>query len=454
MEIPGSSALLTDLYELTMAAVYFEEGMADRSATFSLFVRELPPNRGYLVVAGLDDALAWLEGFRLGGDELAFLAGLGMFSSAFLEYLGDLRFTGSVRAVPEGTIAFAEEPLLEVDAPIAMAQIAETMMLNQLTTQTTLATKAARLQHAARGRAVLDFALRRTQGVDAGMKLARVGRIAGLAGTSNVAGSATYGAVASGTMAHAFVQAYENEIDAFRAFASRFGDQTVLLVDTYDTIDGVAKAITVAHEMQEQGHKLRGIRLDSGDLADLAHRSRAMLDDAGLPDVQIYASGGLDEEAIDDLLGDEDAPIDGFGVGSSLAVSKDAPVLDSVYKLVEFDGRAVRKTSEGKVTWPGRKQVWRIPTGVHDILATAAEEGPAAGDSLLVEVMQTGERTDAGRGTLDRATERFTSQWSAIPDEVKSLRDPSTYPVEVSETLSALAERVDRARHDNGDNYA
>jgi nicotinate phosphoribosyltransferase len=247
------------------------------------------------------------------------------------------------------------------------------MMLNHLTTQTTLATNAARIQHAARGRAVLDFALRRAQGVDAGMKLVRACRIAGLAGTSNVAGSATYGLAASGTMAHALIQSFEREIDAFRAFASRFGDGTVLLVDTYDTLAGVENAIVVARAMHQSGHRLGGIRLDSGDLADLAHRSRAMLDDAGLPDVAIYASGGLDERSIDVLLGEQHAPIDGFGVGSSLGVSDDAPVLNSVYKLVAVDGRLVQ-VPRGDVD-PADPTISFIPDGALAMAVLARDQG-------------------------------------------------------------------------------
>lgn len=444
MEVPGSAALLTDLYELTMAAAELDEGMAERPATFSLFVRALPADRGYLVAAGLDDALSWLEQLRFTGDDLAYLRDIG-FDQPFLDFLAELRFTGRVRAVPEGTVVFGDEPILEVDAPLAAAQLAETLLLNQVTTQTTLATKAARHRHAARDRSVLDFALRRTQGIDAGMKLVRAGRIVGLDATSNVAGSQVYGLRPAGTMAHAFVQAYEHEADAFRAFARRYGDATILLVDTYDSVRGVERAVEVAREMRQRGQELRGIRLDSGDLAELSRRARAMLDDAGFPRVQIFASGGLDEFAVDELLSG-DAPIDGFGVGSALGVSKDVPVLDSVYKLVAFDGRPVRKTSEGKVTWPGPKQVWRRPEGAGDVLATAGERGPEGAEPLLLTVMDGGERTTAGRASLDDAHERFTAQWSALPEGVKALRDPEPYPVEVSVALRALAGEVDAAR--------
>ncbi len=442
-----SHALLTDLYELTMAAVYLDEGMAQRPSTFSLFVRDLPSSRGYLVAAGLDDVLRYLEELRFSDDDLGVLDRLGRFDDSFLDYLRELRFEGAVRAVPEGTVVFPGEPILEVDGPVGAAQIAETFLLNQVTTQTTLATKAARHLYAARGRAVLDFALRRTQGIDAGMKLVRACRIVGLAGTSNVAGAQRYGLRASGTMAHSFVQAYPDELEAFRAFARRYGDATILLVDTYDTVEGVHKAVQVAREMRERGEHLRGVRLDSGDLAELSREARAILDEAGLDDVRVFASGGLDELAIDHLVGTEHAPVDGFGVGSALGVSKDAPVLDSVYKLVEYDGRSVRKTSEGKEIWPGPKQVWRRDDWSGDVLATAAEDGPGDSRPLLVEAMVGGERTAAGRVDLDAAHERFAEQWAALPEPVKDLRDPAPYPVVVSDRLRGLAAEVDAAGH-------
>lgn len=441
-----SPALLTDLYELTMAAAYLDEGMADRRATFSLFVRGLPAGRGCLVAAGLEDALRWLEELRFTGADLDALRGLELFDEAFLDLLAGLRFDGDVRAVPEGTPVFSEEPILEVDAPMAVAQIAESYLLNQVTTQTTLATKAARARHAARGTGVLDFALRRTHGVDAAMKLARVCGLVGLAGTSNVAGALEHGVPASGTMAHSFVQAHESELGAFRAFAARYGDATVLLVDTYDTITGVERAIEVGREMRERGEQLRGIRLDSGDLAELSRRARKMLDDAGLSEVRIFASGGLDEHEVDRLLHEESAPIDGWGLGSALGVSKDVPVLDSVYKLVEYAGRPVRKTSEGKAIWPGPKQVWRRTDGSGDVLGRAGEDGPAGSRPLLAEVMRSGERTDAGRVELASARERFEAEWAALPAGVKRLSSPEPYPVEVSDELRALAEEVDAAR--------
>ena len=438
-----SHSLLLDLYELTMVDAYRREAMAAKPATFSLFVRALPSNRGYLVAAGLDDALSWLEDLRFDEPELAAIERLGVFTPDFLDWLGQLRFTGDVRAVPEGTMVFAHEPILEVDAPLAEAQLAETFLLNQVTLQTTLATKAARCRHAAGGRAVVDFALRRTQGIDAGMKLARICGLVGLAGTSNVAGADRYGVPASGTMAHSFVQAHRDETEAFRAFARAYGGATVLLVDTYDTVGGVERAIEVAIERRQQGSDIRGIRLDSGDLAHLARHARARLDQSDLRHVQIFASGGLDEHEIHRLVQDEGAPIDGFGTGSALGVSADAPTLDSVYKLAAFDGRPVLKTSTGKATWPGAKQVWRAPDWSVDTLALAGEPPPGPGHRALLEkVMGHGERTAAGQRTLADANHHFEHQREHMPEGLRHLSRPRSHDVEISADLRRLAEEI------------
>ncbi|HEX6236577.1 MAG TPA: nicotinate phosphoribosyltransferase [Acidimicrobiales bacterium] len=437
-------ALLVDLYELTMVDAYRRKGMADRPATFTLAVRDLPDTRGYLVAAGLGDVLDWLEGLSFGPEEQEAIERLGVFPSEFVDWLSDLRFTGSVRAVPEGTVVFGQEPIVEVTAPIGEAQLAETFLLNQITVQTSLATKAARCRDAAGSAAVVDFALRRTQGIDAGMKLARIGRLVGLAATSNVAGADRYGLPASGTMAHAFVQAYEDETEAFRAFADVYGEATVLLVDTYDTPRGVERALEVAREMRERGVEIRGIRLDSGDLAALARDARRTLDDAGFPELRIIASGGLDEHKIHRLLHDEHAPIDGFGVGSALGVSDDTPVLDSIYKLAAYDGRPVRKTSTGKASWPGAKQVWRSHDWDHDVLALAEEPPPGPGyQPLLEEAMRDGKRTAAGSASLDEANQHFERQWARLPSRIRHLTDPDAHPVQISERMRRLAEEID-----------
>jgi nicotinate phosphoribosyltransferase len=437
-----SPALLVDLYELTMAVAYRKSGMDGRRATFSLFVRTLPSTRGFLVAAGLDDVLSWLEAFRFDAADLATLERLGIFTDAELAWLGELSFTGDVRAVPEGTVVFADEPILEVDAPIAEAQLAETFLLNQVTLQTVLATKAARCRHAADGRSVVDFALRRSHGVDAGMKLSRVCRLVGIEATSNVAGAARYGLPASGTMAHSYIEAHVDEARAFAEFAERFGERSVLVVDTYDTARGVEHAIAVAAALRARERRIAAIRLDSGDLAQLARDARRRLDDAGLTDVHIFASGGLDEYEIDRLLRVERAPIDGFGVGTSLGVSSDAPVLDTVYKLVAYDGRDVRKTSEGKATWPGAKQVWRTDGWQGDVLARRDEAPPVAGATpLLGPVMRDGGRT--ADTNLEVAHETFEQQWAAMPDALRDLRDPPRYAVQPSAALEELTVAID-----------
>lgn len=439
-----SHPLLVDVYELTMVDAFRREKVADRRATFSLFVRRLPPERSYLIAAGLDDALTWLEELRFGPEDLAAISRLGLFGPEFLAWLEALRFTGGVRAVAEGTVVFAQEPILEVDAPVGQAQLAETFLLNQITLQTSLATKSARCRRAAGERAVVDFALRRSQGIDAGMKLARVCALVGLAGTSNVAGADRYGVRASGTMAHAFVQAHDDEIDAFRSFASAFGDATVLLVDTYDTRRGIERAIRVAKEMRERGTELRGVRLDSGDLAAHAHLARRSLDAAGFQDVQILVSGGLDEHEIHRLVHVERAPIDGFGVGSSLGVSADAPTLDSAYKLVAYDGRPVRKTSTGKATWPGAKQVWRADDWRDDVIALADETSPGRDYRPLLEtVMIDGRRTVAGRRELREANRLFEQEFRRLPEPVGRLADPDQHAVRISACLRHIADEID-----------
>lgn len=453
-EAMAKGALFTDVYQLTMAAAYVADGFAEKPATFSLFVRTLPASRGYLVAGGLDAALDFLEDYRFTDADLEALAAFDRFDDAFLDYLSDLRFEGTVRAVPEGRLVFADEPILEIDAPVGVAQLVETFLLNQVTTQTTLNTKAARMRHAAAGRAVLDFAARRCQGTEAAMKLTRADVIVGLAGTSNVAGAAAYGLPVSGTMAHSFVQAHPDETDAFRTFGNLFGADSVFLVDTYDTRRGVARALEVAEEMRAaDGTEIRGIRLDSGDLETLARQARTMMDDAGFENVQIFASGGLDEHQIAELVA-SGAPIDGYGVGSALGVSSDAPVLNSVYKLVAFDGRDVRKTSTGKESWPGAKQVWRASDAAADVLATIGEEAPLPGASpLLTDVVRDGARTALAptrsdlRSMLDDAREWFEHDWGALPDGVRDLSDPEAYPVGVSDALRDLTKRVD-ARSD------
>lgn len=440
MREPGCDALLIDLYELTMVHAFHAEGMAEVPATFSLTVRRLPPERGFLVAAGLEDALAYLGGLQFSDGDLDRLERLGRFAPEFLSWLGRLRFTGRVRAVPEGRIVFAGEPLLEVDAPLGVAQLAETALLNQITYQTAVATKAARCRYAAGDRAVVDFTLRRTHGGEAGMRATRACAIAGFAGTSNVAGALRFGLPASGTMAHSFVTAFPTELEAFRAFARRRGPGDgdagpVLLIDTYDVTGGVEAAIVVARELAAEGRTLAGIRIDSGDVGALARQVRARLDEAGLSGVRIVASGGLDEHSVSALLS-AGAPIDAFGVGTRVGTSEDAPTLESVYKMVAVDGRPVAKRSPGKEYLPGAKQVWR--TGAGDVLALRDEDPPRPGaDPLLVEVPVAAGGDPAAAVAAARL--RLEADWDRLPEGCKRLREPAPYPVELSAGLRRTA---------------
>jgi nicotinate phosphoribosyltransferase len=436
-----SPILFTDLYELTMLQAYLEEGQHDE-AVFSLFVRRLPAQRQFLLACGLDTVLRFLETARFDAAALDYLATLGLFSDRFLLWLESFAFAGDVFAMPEGTPVFGNEPIMEIVAPLPQAQLVETFLLNQITLQTTLASKAARVVQAARGRLVVDFGLRRMQGLDAGLKSARAFHIAGLAGTSNLAAGQVYGMPVYGTMAHSYIQSHEDEPQAFRDFA-RLYPNTVLLVDTYDTLGGVRHVVQLARELGSAFH-VRAIRLDSGDLASLAREARRMLDEAGLQAVQIFASGGLDEERIDQLLAAE-VPIDGFGVGSDLAVSSDAPSLDAVYKLVSYRGRGRTKLSEGKGVLPGRKQVYRIEAdavATHDVIAQASEPDPTGGRGrpLLVPVMAQGTRLTAGRETLDSARDRAKAEIARLPAHLRQLSPggavDAPYAIDVSANLT------------------
>lgn len=442
-DIERSWALFTDFYELTMAQAYCQS-QRTAPATFSFFIRSLPPHRAYFVFAGLDDVLDYLEGLRFTLEEVDYLRSLGRFEGGFLRHLEQLRFTGSVRAMAEGSIFFADEPVLEVTAPVIEGQLIETLVINRLNLHIILATKASRVVHAAAGRPVVDFAARRTQGLDAADTFARVSYLVGFESTSNTLAGARYGIPVSGTMAHSYITTFEKEIDSFRQYAASFPDTSTFLVDTYDTLEGVRKAIVVAREMKAHGHRLHSIRLDSGDLRDLARQSRRLLDDAGLPDVQIFASGGLDEFAIDDLL-KAGAPIDGFGVGTKVGVSADAPWTDCVYKLVDYAGRPVLKLSTGKETLPGPKQVFRRadPAGdyIGDVIAVADEAGPAGTWPLLQEFLKDGKRLTAA-APLGQLRSRFREEFARLPRRHKQIRSPDSYPVHISETLANLRAKV------------
>jgi nicotinate phosphoribosyltransferase len=427
-----AGALLTDLYELNMAASYLRRGM-DEPATFSLFVRRLPPSRGFLVAAGLEACLDFLSSFSFEEEDLRYLSETLGYDDATVEAFRGLRFEGEVWAVPEGRVVLANEPLLEVTAPIAVAQLVETYLLNQVTFQTTIASKAARCRLAARGADLVDFAFRRTQGAEAAMAVARTTAMVGFVATSNVEAARRYGLRAAGTMAHSFIEAFPTEEEAFRAFARDFPDRVTFLVDTYDTLNGVRTAVRVIRELGLADRL--GIRLDSGDLAALSREARRILDEAGLPSVRIFASGGLDEYDLDELTR-TGAPIDAFGVGTKMGVSADAPYLDSVYKLVEYAGRPVVKLATDKVTLPGRKQVFRGPSG--DVIGLRDEEPPAGAEPLLVPVMLEGGRTGPP-GTIAEARARFEADLERLPEGARRIRDPEAPEPAISEELARLA---------------
>lgn len=437
---PHHSALFTDLYELTMMQAYYAEGMTGQAA-FELFFRKLPKSRNYVMAAGIDEVLNYLENVRFTDDDLAWLRQKGQFSEAFLQTLRDFRFTGDVYAVPEGTIVFENEPVVQVVAPMPQAQLVETYVLNQIHLQSVAATKAARVVTAAPGRNVVDFGSRRSHGTDAALKVARSSYLAGAAGTSNVAAGRLYDVPIFGTMAHSYVQAHPDEMAAFRAFIQEF-PETTLLVDTYDTLEGVHKVIELARQLGED-FKVQSIRLDSGDLAELAKASRKLLDEAGLDKMKILASSGLDEYKITELLA-EGAPIDGFGVGTELAVSGDAPDIDFSYKLVAYEGQPRMKLSSKKMNPPGRKQVFRVVENgqmVRDIIAHYDET--LTGEVLLQPVMRNGRRLDAGRVPLPRAREHAQNQLELLPPRLKGLeRVEEGYPAEISTALQETTRRL------------
>lgn len=439
-------SLLLDLYELTMAASYFAHKVAVQ-ATFDLFVRRLPPNRSFFVACGLEKCLKFLEGFSFDSGDIDFLKKKAIFKDDFLDYLKELRFTGSVYALPEGTVFFPNEPILRVTAPILEAQLAESYLLNAINVATTLCTKASRVVEAAGGRGVYDFSLRRTQGQDAALTASRASYIAGCLGSSCVLAGSLYGIPIVGTMAHSFVMSFRSEIESFRAYASTFPGNTTLLVDTYDYDRGIKNAITAAKELATKGCRLKAIRLDSGDLAGIAQRARRMLDKAGLSYVKVFASGNLDEYKIEKLI-KKGAEIDSFGVGTNMGVSSDAPYLDVIYKLSQIDdagGRAnpVMKLSKEKVTYPGKKQVFRIcdKKGFYrkDIIGLEGEK--AGGKPLLVKVMEKGKITYC-LPSLEKIRRFAGDNIGSLPDKYKKLRGKSVYPVCLGKGLKRLISRV------------
>ena len=438
------SALLTDLYQLSMVQAYLDSGMTD-TAVFELFVRKLPKGRNFLLAAGLEQVLAHLEALSFTPAEIAWFERAGGFNSRFLDYLAGFRFTGDVHAMPEGTAFFSNEPIIRVTAPIMQAQLAETRVINLMNLETIVASKAARSVLAAPGKFLVDFGLRRAHGAEAGLLAARAAYIAGFDGSSTVLAGERFGIPVYGTMAHSFIQAHQTEREAFTNFAlSRPRDVTFLL-DTYDTEAAARKLVEIAPGLKARGVTIRSVRLDSGDLGALAFAVRAILDAGGLKEVGIFASGGLDEQELARLLG-TGAPIDGFGVGTALVVSADAPALDCAYKLQEYAGQPRRKRSAGKATWPGRKQVFRSYDAdgrmLRDVLTV---EGDAqSGEPLVTQVMAAGKRIGAPE-PLAAVRARVRQEFGRLPAHLKQLEDSATpMQVEVAPALRALAAAVDR----------
>jgi nicotinate phosphoribosyltransferase len=437
------SALVTDLYQLTMLAAYRRLGLSGE-AVFELYARRLPDERGFLLVAGLEQALDFLETLTVGPDELAWLGSLGRFEPQFLDWLGHLRFSGEVWAPPEGTVLFADEPWIRVVAPLPEAQFVESRLINLMHLETLIASKAARCVLAARGRALIDFGMRRAHGAEAACLAARAAAIAGFAGTATVEAGRRFGLPLFGTMAHSFVQAHDAERDAFAGFARCHPEGTTLLIDTYDTLAGAREVVALARS----GVRVGAVRIDSGDLLEGSRAVRAILDDGGCGSIRILASGNLDEHEIARLAA-AGAPIDSFGVGTRLDTSADAPYLDCAYKLEEYAGRPRRKRSWGKATWPGRKQVYRSHGAggaiAADVVALEHERPP--GTPLLECVMRGGRRLKP-REPVTALAARAARELATLPAASRELERPVPLVATISAGVRALAAEVDRATGD------
>jgi nicotinate phosphoribosyltransferase len=436
------SPLLTDLYQLNMIQAYLDHGKTD-TAVFEFFMRKLPARRGFLIAAGLEQVLDFLEGLRFSADEIDWLAHTGRFGKGMLDHLAALAFTGDVHAMPEGTAFFADEPILRITAPLPQAQLIETRIINILHFQTLVASKAARMRLAAPDKLMVDFGLRRAHGAEAGLAAARASYIAGFAGTATVLADKLYGIPIFGTMAHSFIQAYDDEAAAFEDFALSRPQNLTLLIDTYDTEAGARKVVALAPRLKDRGITIRAVRLDSGDLIALSKSVRRILDEGGLADVSIFASGGLDEDSVAKML-EAGAPIDGFGLGTSMTTSSDVPALDCAYKLQEYAGVARRKRSVGKATWPGRKQVWRRygPDGAMAGDVVSLEHDPQTGEPLLHLVMREGRRV-APPPTLAECRTRAGRDLARLPEPLRGLESGATYPVEAADALRRLVADVD-----------
>jgi len=440
---PVASPLLTDLYQLNMIQVYLDRGMAG-TAVFEFFARKLPPRRGFLVAAGLEQALQYLEGLRFSADEIDWLAKTKRFNRNLLDYFAGFRFTGDVHAMLEGTVFFADEPILRVTAPLPEAQLVESRLINLLHFQSLIAAKAARMVLAAPEKLLVDFGLRRAHGAEAGLMAARASYLAGFAGTATVLAEPMFGIPIYGTMAHSFIQAHDDESQAFEAFALSRPDNLTLLIDTYDTEEAARKVVALAPRLKAKGIRIGGVRLDSGDMIALSKSVRRILDEGGLRDTVIFASGGLDEDSLL-AFSAAAAPIDGYGIGTSLTTSSDVAALDCAYKLQEYDGRPRRKRSAGKATWPGRKQVWRRYDAdgrmAGDVIALEDENYP--GEALIGPVMTKGRRVGPAT-SLTEARQRAARDLARLPEKLRRLETGATYPVTVSEKLVRLAAELDR----------
>ena len=439
---PSTSALLTDLYQLNMIQAYLEHGKTD-TAIFEFFVRRLPNRREFLIAAGLDQALDFLACFRFAPEELEWLAGSGRFGKDLLDYLAGLRFAGDVHAMAEGTAFFANEPILRVTAPLPVAQLVETRLINLLHFQTLIASKAARMALLAPGKLLVDFGLRRAHGAEAGLMAARASFIGGFSGTATTLAGKLFEIPIYGTMAHSFIQAYDDETEAFEAFARSRPDNLVLLIDTYDTERAARKVVRLAPKLRQAGIRIRGVRLDSGDMIALSRSVRRILDEGGLADVTIFASGGIDEAELAAMAGAH-APVDGFGIGTSLTTSYDCPALDCAYKLQDYAGVPRRKRSAGKATWPGAKQVWRRygPDGqmAGDVLSL--EQDAHEGETLIRPVMRGGKRVGP-RPALMEVKARAATELGRLPEPLRRLEPDAVYPVRIADALQRLAAEVD-----------
>jgi nicotinate phosphoribosyltransferase len=442
---PLRSPLLTDLYQLTMLQTYYRSRM-EKTAVFELFVRKLPANRNFMMAAGLEQALDFLEQARFGPEELDWVARSGLFTAELVKHLERWRFTGDVHAMPEGSVFFPDEPILRVTAPMPEAQLVESRLINLIHFESVVASKAARSVLVAPGKTLVDFGLRRAHGAEAGLLAARAAYIAGFASTATVLAGSLFGIPVVGTMAHSFVQAHDDETQAFIDFAHAFPKGTIFLVDTYDTEAAVRKVAALAPALRREGISIQGVRLDSGDLVALARSARRILDAAGLTDAVVFASGNLEEYRLRELLA-AGAPINGFGVGTSLVTSADAPSLDAVYKLQEYAGRPRRKRSAAKATWPGRKQVYRLSDASgrfhHDVVTVEGDRQD--GEALLIPVMRGGKRLGKPE-PLPETRARAAAQLERLPARLTALETaPDPYRVDIAPALRKLADEVDRA---------